>query len=492
MPRIALAAWVVLVGCSGTIDGPAGRPGDQQALVFKTPQLETIAPTQVALGDQIQVIGKDFLDAKRGTMALHMFGTFTDSDGNQNPYDDYVNLTYDTPGRASFEFGPKVIFARTGDKLGTFNGSVELVARLTGPDGSAQDERRSTAMPTGIQVMPSLMIEQFHSTDDSCEEVTTGTVANAKLAMRLRAIGLAPTSATSPITFEVNFTSPIIRADYDHYSLRTGDQTWSSQIGQNGFSLQIVTGDAITIDPRSPIAVQPQPLPAGGSDASDITLVGLAAGPVDDGQNAAAPFSLSATDGQGQQVRRAFNLKVWSPVASGSRTSRNVHYWAPDSAGCNTAGDYPTEVSYMEGTSDSRTRSVSFKWDSQASRGGHVTGSVEYKPGVIIGVSASATYDQSWANTFGTDSSVQVSSSKDMHRSIQQQVPPRRSAVFYRRAVQVEREVPILLHNACGVEVSLGSAILTDWYWDFEIQQGPSCSPPAPSSFKEMVCPEGC
>src|SRR5262249_14116994 len=159
------------------------------------------------------------LDSKHGSMALHFSGTFTDSDGNQNPYDDEVKLSYDTPGRATFEFGPTVIFARpSGDKLGTFNGSIELISRLAGPDGGTQDERRSGTQQTAVQVMPSLMIEQFHSIDEACEAVTAGTVSNAKLAMRLRAIGLTPASASSPITMDVSFTSPVIKADYQRSS----------------------------------------------------------------------------------------------------------------------------------------------------------------------------------------------------------------------------------------------------------------------------------
>jgi hypothetical protein len=91
----------------------------------------------------------------------------------------------------------------------------------------------------------------------------------------------------------------------------------------------------------------------------------------------------------------------------------------------------------------------------------------------------SANAQTTWSSTFGMDVSEAITT--DSHRSLNvtAHVLPSFYGLCYRQLSRYEREVDVVYHNACGASAVVGTAVLEDWGWGFDVATGPECAPPS-------------
>ena len=388
---------------------PSAEDPPETTYVLADPEIVAVAPTQLAVGDRIQVIGQGMVPPDYGSMTLRLSGKFVGEGATREGtlFDAELALEYVNPGIAELEFGPDVIFSQYGDEIGVFTGTATIISR------AGEQEKRSSEQPVTFQVMPSLIIEELHSVDANCAPVTAGTVG------------------------DVTVTPPV-------------------QIGQQTYT--------------------------------EVTLHRLAIGKLAGQGPAYATFGLEAVATDGRRAQRVASMAGWNeaeiePFNGNQRLAER--YPAEQVSGCFYGGDIGRDLTYTEGQSESRTRSVSYRWDinNALSAGIQVGTSMHLGNGLNpvisygVDVNASASLNATWSQTFGVDVAESVSTERHTGQNFSAHILPTFYGACYRQTERVEKSVRLVYHNKCGVSADIGEAVLTDWNWGFDIGTGPECPP---------------
>ena len=481
-----LAVSLLAAACSpadGT--GMGDDDDDPTPYEFKTPEVIAVAPSQVALGDKVQVIGKNFIDPEHGALRLELVGTYTEDGGKSYPYQGSVPLTFVNPGVAEFEFGPDVFFSPTGDVLGEFTGQVDVVSKLGREDDADGEEKASEALDTRMAVLPSLLVQQLHSVDDpGCASVTPGTIASTNLSLGVRALGLGTATQGRPITFRVHFFAPGVQVQYvrnEWYAQWPLAPTAyvSPPDGNASFEVTVDSGDFMYIDPRTyqtVVRVNPM-VTVGQQQYSEVKLARLATGPVEGPGAAHASFFIEAIADDGRIAKRLASIKVWNEgelLPYDGNTKILERYAAQQVSACFSGGDIGRDLTYSEGESESRSRTVNYRWDTNAAASVGLQVGTGFASPIQFGVNASA----SLSNTFGVDVSESVSSEHHTGQNLSAHILPAFFGACYRQTERIERRVGVVYHSRCGVSAEVGEAVLTDWNWGFDIATGTDCPPP--------------
>ncbi len=457
------------------------NPSDPVTYELKRPVLTNIAPTSVALGDVVSVFGKDFIDPDHGNLSLHLVGSFRDGDGNTSRYEGDVPLTFVSPGKATFEFGPSIFFSPTGIDLGTFTGNFQAVSTLTSAAVHAEkgDMQISEVASFAMQAMPSLYVEQIRSVDSNCELITSGTTSGSNLAIGVRALGMAKGTQSAPIKFSFSFRAPNMKAAYvDNQPY----QAWppaiapgamiQAQDGDYTISYDVTNDNAALLDPlhyEQVVTVSP-PVVVNQASTSTVKLARLAAGDLDDKtMSQTLTMVLQATAFDGTTLSRTVNFKNYQPLElqawNGKEVDKQIYDPEMTDIGCVSGGLTGQQYSYSEGSSESRSRSIQMMWNNSSMVG--LDANVW-----ILRASASST------QTFGVDVNQSVTTETHKNFTSTINILPQYVGVSYRQAVRSERYAPAVVHTTCGVTQNVGTAVLTNWRWNFDINQGPACPPP--------------
>src|SRR4051812_29673563 len=102
--RRAFFLSMLLVGCAG--GSPAVSPDMlpvEPPYELPTPEVVTVAPGAVQVGDTVQFIGKNFVPTEHGDVRAKFNGFYTSSTGTRTPYAGEISLKYVNPGVATFE-----------------------------------------------------------------------------------------------------------------------------------------------------------------------------------------------------------------------------------------------------------------------------------------------------------------------------------------------------------------------------------------------------
>src|SRR5262245_19682814 len=83
-----LIATAMSAGCAPAVSGgpnpdDPNNPGEPVTYELKQPTLINIAPTEVSLGEEVKVFGKDFIDDKHGELRLHYKGSYRNAAGGE-------------------------------------------------------------------------------------------------------------------------------------------------------------------------------------------------------------------------------------------------------------------------------------------------------------------------------------------------------------------------------------------------------------------------
>ena len=491
---LSLLSSVAITGCApvanqpGKPGGPTGDPTVPVTYELKRPSLTSVAPTTVALGDVVKVFGKDFIDADHGQVMLHMKGTFRSTAGTTSPWEGDVPLTYVSPGQAKFEFGPSIFFSPSGQDLGTFAGGFQIVNKLTSAavNAEAGDMEISDPQTLSMVASPSIYLEQMRSVDDNCQLVTTGTTAGSNVAIGVRALGMPKATGATPIHFTFTFTAPSVALAFAENKVfgvwpltTTPTAMMVAQDGSHSISLDVTNDNAATLDPlhyEQVVNVSP-PIMVNQQSTSTVKLARLAAGALMAGQdqsNFNVTVEARAADGTTMVRSIRFDFFNQLEMQATSRQQKDKEVYDLTQTNCSSGGLTGQQYSYSEGSSDSRSRSITMNANTST------TASLDVNAWVLR-ASASST------QTFGYD--VNTSSTTESHTNFTTtiNVLPSYVGASYRQPIRSEISVPAVLHNTCGVTTPVGTLVMTNWRWNYDINQGADCGSVAPS--KQALTP---
>jgi hypothetical protein len=493
----------MLLACSSTGGDGAPMPtvdsdGGTAAPTFDllNPALETIAPTQISLGDRVHVCGHDYHAAEHGTMELVIDGLYETEGKVGRPYRGTFALTVDNPSLASFEFDVNYFSPDAGD-IGTFRGVAVLRSKLSVAARNAAAGDETTSPPTDIRlaVGPSIEVLRFQSVDErGCAPVTRATTASSNLALDVRALGIGEATADAPIRFRVNFTAPTLEVQYvkpDVYQawpldLAPGlqdDVTVDAAPGSNTVEFVVDRGDTLSIDPlHAQLAGRVTPPVRIKNQAHQEILIGrFAAGPVEGGPGPLrATVVVEAIAADGSSARRTIAMDVWNgyeilPYDGNQVLLERFPPEVPSGpcGSCIPGGDIGRDVQYTEGESSSKGRNISMRWDVSVANSLGLTVSV----GPFTPWQVSANAQTTWSSTFGMD--VTDSVTTETHRSVNvsAHVLPTFFGMCYRQLSHYQRTVDVVYHNGCGASGVVGQAIVDDYGWTFDVATGQECPP---------------
>lgn len=483
--RAAMLAALLMVSASACSSSDADDIGpDAGAVQVPPPTLERLTPDAVSLGDRIKVFGADFVPPELGEMLLVLEGTYTDDQGEAHDYSGSLPLEYVNSGQAELAF-ERLWFLPLQDRIGVFKGQAHIVASVPSVVDDSLEDLESESVKANIRVLPSIVIERLRTVDpeSDCADVTRGTNPGYEIELRAAAIGAGTSSSASPWNFSISYLTPQMAVRYvknDAYDLWPFDGPIDDDIaaeapeGANKMTFRLTQGAAIHLDPRatpSTVRINP-PVTIGQQVHDEVVVESFAAGPIDGPGVNYATLVLELNTGE-QTLQRLITYEVWNlyEITDYNGETRMVERFAPQqTSGCFSGGDIGRDLNYTEGQSESRSRSLSFRWDV------NVAQSLGINLGKIsspIQVNGNVT----WSQTFGIDVSESLSSEVHQSLNLSAHILPTYFGTCYRQTEKLERDVDVIYHNACGATGVVGQTVLTDWSWGFDIATGPDCPP---------------
>lgn len=462
--------------------GGAMQTGDDDdGVMLVRPTLDSVAPTELALGDDVKVIGSDFPDPADASLSLHLAGTYTDEDGQTHDFDGEVPLTVQNPSVASFRF-ESIFFLPSGDKVGTWHGEGSLVVRA-GDDEAGGVE--SATVPLDLRVAPSILIERLRAVRAGCADVTMATNASTPIEMGVKAIGLGEASPGAPWQWQIGFLSPNVTVRYvadDAFDFwpPTDDLLGDSVAamapdGENTMAFATDQGSSLYLEPdaHETVAQISPPVTIGQQEHYQVAIQRIMTGAVDLEGNSYANFVVQVFTADGRSLRRTVQMQVWKPFEIGlwSGDERLVRRFEPHAtSACIPGGTLGGELGYTEGESVTKSRSINIRWDSGASS------SLGFNAGNLNVFQV--TGQEGWSQSFGVDVSESVSSEEHKSLNLSIHLLPYYYGMSYRQLEQLERSVDVTYHNVCGASGVIGQATLTNWNFGFDVAQAPDCPPP--------------
>lgn len=461
-----LLATLALAGCLGGDDlGPGGQlpedPG-KEAWQNVTPRLTVASPGVLSVGDNLVLLGKDFIPTERGQALVVLKGTYFDDAGTASPVDLEGKAMREgkRTDKLAWRLWPSILFHPTGDRLGYFVGDVRVVNQAN--DGS---QLVSDPLPVKITVGPSLLPRLIRPTNSSCQSVVSQTIEDTPFAFVVEAIGLRAATQDNPLTFYWTFL-----AEHWHVAMNygTGDPVGANLPKTGAFQLEdvVTSGRVSTVQDGGNRNFL---LKVGSDLLGDSRLKELRTAKVPaEGNSFFANVNVAVVDASGKSARLAVPLDV-SRLADlhydGSVRIAERYPATPVSDCIPATGTMPAQVTYSEDKAESHVRSMGFNFNASA---GLNVAPIPQNPWAL-GINFSA--------GFGTEVGATVSSSNSKGLNISGQIMPGNYGVFYRQTTKLYRIGKIVGRNKCGQTVDLGEAILTDWLFTPELATGPKCIP---------------
>jgi hypothetical protein len=463
--RSLLVVVLVLGACGGedATEPQTPQPGWEN----KAPILYVASPGALSVGESLEILGKDFIQPDRGYPLVVFKGTFFDDAGAGQAVDFQAkgkcqHVGTIKCGKLTWRLWPNIVFAPSGDKLGSFLGTVAVIN--VGNDGSQKPSER---LPFKLQVKPSLIPVMARPTSGNCQAVVDATLEDTGMAFIVEAVGLRPATTDTPLTFYWTFMSEHWNVAVD-YGTFTPGSIWPKS---GPFQVEDVVESGTT----SSIA--------DGGDRNFLLKVGsdilgngrlkvlktLAIPANKDGDSYTTTVNVAAVDASGKSAALSIPIDVTriATMAYDGNTKIAERYPPQQVSDCIPGGDIGRNVSYSEDKAESRSRSMSFQYHANAGM------NVSPWPGNpwVLGINFSV--------GFGVDVGASVNSSNSKGMNISGQILPGEYGAFFRQTTKLYRIGNLVGHNACGQTVDLGQAILTDWIFTPELATGPICVPPS-------------
>lgn len=443
-------------GGTGTTPPPPPPPKWEN----KTPALYVASPSELAVGDEVTIIGKDFIEGIHGRPIVHFTGTFFDESGAQHAVDYQAEAELLNTTKLRWRMFPNVVFHPNGDQLGRFVGQVVVINE--GNDGS---RKASSGLPIAIDIKPSIIPRMVRPSSVGCgRAVVTDTLEDQPMAFTMEVIGLRAGTTDAPLTFHWTFL-----AEHWNVSFTYGVTDPGSIIPETG---ALLLTDEVKSGRTSVVT--------DGGDRNMLLkigedLIGTARLKIlrtkklpEEGNNMPINVNVAVVDATGKTARLSLRMTIHKMADMHYDNVQRIaeRFPAVQVTDCIPGGDIGRDVSYHESNSESRSRAMGFNYNAQV---GMQMG-LPSNP-FALGVNFSAGFGVNVNETISTDKSTSLNLSGHLL--------PGMYGAFYRQTTRVERVARLVGWTACGESVDLGEAILTDWIFTPDLASGPSCVPPS-------------
>jgi hypothetical protein len=462
----SLLAGTLLLAACGSTDEQIQRPPEEQPEPFvnPTPVVEIASPGQLAVGDAMTILGRDFLAPANGKIYMQFKGTFFDSKGGSNPVDlqvtPKVNTTSDKAlvKSLSWNMWPNIVFHKNGDQLGHFVG--HLVVANAANDGTTQF---SDPLPVSIDILPSLIPRMVRPLEKACSGIVKDTLESLGMSFTVEAVGLRAGAKDNPLTFYWTFLAEHWSVSFNYGTMDPG----SVVPKQGAFMVQddLTSGTVSNVQDSGSHNFL---IKVGSDMLGTASLKTLKTGTITgDGNNMPISVNVAAVDASGKSAKLSIPLIIHhqADMVYNNESRIAERFPATMVSDCIPGSDIGRDVTYHEGSSESHARSLSFSWN--ASLGVNVA-PIPSNP-FALGLNFSA--------GFGMNIHEQVSSDSSKSLSISGHILAGTYGAFYRQTTKVHRVAHLIGYNECGESFALGDAVLTDWLFTPELATGTTCPP---------------
>lgn len=505
LPGAAALALATTACAGGTAD-----EGDMDA-----PMVLAVTTTEVSVGDDIEIVGGNFVNAANKHTEIELVGEYHTNNGAVHPVQMRFQPHWEDGNRLTWAFfGPyDVPFSPTGDELGTFIG--EITAINVEPETGY--EAYSEPLEMELTVGPSIIVRELQPVDAQCSNRPNVILGGFDYRISVEAIGFDPVNFSFVIAGEPTAPAPRI--------YRQAAIGRAAQFGMGGeFSFERV----------------PAELPF------YLATIGVASLDTKNRQHILAlDFGVhNPVEYVNLNEVKVAEIMAATPVSgciSGGETNgRTVTYTESESetrsrtVGINWNQEWYNEHSQTNGGSTSETNGISttvsesttegteWGWEDGrdisggANAGGSLFGVVEvgvsgeYKDihrehrswnrsrtrGYTVGRNYSRTDTESWAfattegyrvSTGGMDFWT-VSSETSTIVSFEGFILPGEFGVFYRQTTRMAIPGAIVTYNMCGEPEVVAETNFYDYTWSVDLAQGAECPPLPKSSLPEAQC----
>jgi hypothetical protein len=380
-----------------------------------------------------------------------------------------VDADYVNQGVVEWTFGPNIPFAgNEKPETGDFRGTVTVIN--VGHDGTTK--KAIKPLPTDIQVLPSIIIEEVRPVSHACGAGISATTEATKFLFKVKTTGLKAGTDIAPLRFIYTFLRSNFRfTGYFRDKIAIDPEALFPETGPLSVVDDVTDGETSTLgsslrnihvakEDLSPSSIGDFAM--GADRLFGLTGIETAPIPTATADYYDAKVTVVAIDSEGMRAKRAIPLRVWSPVEiKYSGHSEVVRSFDPvPVSGCVPGGPIGADVQYKQDKTETRTRALRFN--------------------ASTGIDANVWVLKA-SLQFGMDVNAQVSSGTLESMQIVVKLLPKEFGAFYRQTLQLERRGKLVAHSPCGHSQALGEAIVTDWVWSPDLGKAKVC-PPLPKS----------
>jgi len=461
----SLIAALAIAGCGGDDwmyqPGPGTGTGTAAPWQNVAPRLTIASPGALAVGEDLTILGFQFIDPDHGQAIVSFRGTYFDDQGGSAPVDlqQKVKREKNRSDRLIWKLWPNIVFHPNGDHLGYFVG--EVVVTNQAADGT---QLASDPLPVKLEVKPSLIPRMVRPSNSSCQSIVSQTTEDTGFVFTVEAIGLREATKDNPITFYWTFLAEQWKVGITYGVTDPGSLFPKS--GAFMFEDSITSGRTSSVqDGGSKLFL----LKVGSDLLGDGRIKELRTAKVPtEGNSFIANINVAAVDASGKSVKLGIPLDVARMADLAYDGSQVIaERFAPTQVSdCIPGGDIGRQVTYSEDKGEQRSRSMGFNYNASA------------------GINVAPFPGNPWAlglnfNTgFGVEVGASVNSSNQKGLNISGQILAGEFGAFYRQTTKMYRIGKIIGRNKCGQTVDLGEAILTDWLFTPDLATGVTCVPP--------------
>jgi len=458
-----LGMVTTLIGCA------AGDQVDNLKAQVETPQVNSITPNRLSVGETVIIKGNNFITGGTGFVELRISGSY---DGQPVQIVERADSVSADGREIKWTFGPNIPFAPDSNKMAEFvtdgDGQGITVVNVSTTYGK---EVAAATVKHNISIDNSILIKNFTPLDDgSCSLTKAGklseTTEDSAFFLEVEATGLNPATPDNPITFyyalqkdAFDFADPISGlANVDKIDTTSGgfitvintitDGT-TSIIGRSSqetgsYEVNIdnvqATGDMWKLLtrglPRVPFvnrSFRTQTIKKEEQSFYDTSL------------------NILARDAAGNTARLAQPIRVWKNFSLGVE---------PPESACISKIESPIDISdcWITGLNDE----AAFASTKTITRGRNI----EFKNQSGVQISASLPLIDSLkaqaTTTFGVEVEDDVSLSITESQTRSNFREPDMAAVVYIQPIQEKRYLPLIQHTVCGFETNVGTAVFTN------------------------------
>ena len=504
---VIAALTIAATACTGELDGAIDAIGEPTVLAVTT--------GTVSVGDDIEIVGGNFINGEAGHTEVELVGTYETDDGASHPVAMRFRPHWEDGNRLIWAFfGPfDIPFSPTGDELGTFIGQLTAINM----DPETGDEIASEPLDMELRVGPSLIITNLQPIDADCSNRTNVILGGYEYTIDVKAVGFDAVNFSYVVAGEPESTGPRIYREAATANVasfgETGDLRFAEVPSYLPFYLATLGVTALDTKGKQHVL------------ALDFGVHN----PIEYIQDSSVRIAeiMEATPVSGCIAGGETNGRTVTYTESESETrSRTVgvnwnQEWFSEHSVTNSNSTTETNGTSVS-VNESTTEGAEWGWENgrDISGGGNVGGSLfgvvevgvsgEYKDihrehaswsrsntrGYTVGRNYSRSDTESWAFSATSGHSVSsggsdfwsVESSQSTIVSFEGFILPGEYGVFYRQTTRVAIPGAIVQYNLCGVPEVVAETHFYDYIWSVDLAQGAECPDFPESSLPEAEC----